>query len=660
MDLERALAAFLEESTELLAEMESLLVGAADRPLGSDELNALFRAMHTIKGSAGIFGFGYLAAFAHEAETVLDRIRDGDLALGEAVTGVLLDCHDHVKAVIGQWAAHEPIDEAQGEVLRARLAALQEGATPLAGGEVKGAAATLWRIHAAFDRSVFREGMEPTDIFGYLATLGDIVSVDADMSQMPGGDAFDPTSCYLVFTIVLHSDASVDVLRGAFGFLSDASDIRIEPDASAVATEALPEVAARPADDEPVAASRPVPASRWVKVEASRIDQVIDLVGELVIASSAASLMAFRHEDPALRETTECLVSLVDAIRTRVLGMRMIEIGEIFGRFPRLARDLSSETGKPVHLELQGSETELDKSMVDRLGEPLTHLVRNAIDHGIEPADARERSGKPAIGHVRLAARHEAGSIVIEVSDDGAGLDRERILARARERGLVGVADSPGDTEVFSLIFLPGFSTAEQVTTRSGRGVGMDAVRQVIDELRGTIDIASREGEGTTFRLRLPLTLAIIDGFLVKVAGSAFVIPLERVVECAELTGEGFPAGSFGCHDLRGEILPIIVLSAFFGVSGPRARRRNLVVVRFGEQRAGLVVDELEGECQIVVKPLGELFRHLKALSGSTILGNGDVALILDVSALIAMAVAASARQYSVAESPGSQPAKMQ
>ncbi|HNX94003.1 MAG TPA: chemotaxis protein CheA [Holophaga sp.] len=324
---------------------------------------------------------------------------------------------------------------------------------------------------------------------------------------------------------------------------------------------------------------------------------------------------------------------LVEEIRDNALSLRMVQIGDTFSRFRRIVRDVSQELGKSIELEVHGAETELDKSIVEKLSDPLMHIVRNAIDHGIEPLELRRERGKPDVGSLMLNAFHESGSIVIEVSDDGGGLNKDRILAKAIERGLVVEGASLSDSEITSLIFEPGFSTASSVSNLSGRGVGMDVVRRNIDELRGTVEVESYEGAGTTLRIRLPLTLAIIDGFRVGVEDTCYVVPLEMVIECLDL-GPFLESEENHLINLRGEVLPFLRLREIFGIPG-HAERERVVVVQFGDIRAGLVVDKLLGEFQTVIKPLGELFRHIKGIGGSTILGSGEVALILDVAQLI-------------------------
>jgi two-component system chemotaxis sensor kinase CheA len=376
--------------------------------------------------------------------------------------------------------------------------------------------------------------------------------------------------------------------------------------------------------------------SSFIRVRADKLDELINLVGELVIASAGASVIAQRGSDGDMIESASTLARLVEEVRDGALELRMVPIGDTFSRFDRLVHDLGHELGKEVDLVMTGVETELDKSMVERISDPLVHLVRNALDHGIEAPELRRQRGKPARGRLHLNAYHESGGIVIEVADDGGGLCREKILPRAIERGLVAPGSDLSDQEILRLIMEPGFSTAEQVTNVSGRGIGLEVVKRNVEALRGSVSIDSAEGEGTLIALRLPLTLAIIDGFLVRVGGSAYVVPLESVLECMELPPEERARFSdTGYVDLRGEVLPMLRLREVFEVHGEPARRENIVVVSCAGRRAGFVVDTLMGKSQTVIKPLGSLFERLSGISGSTILGNGEVALILDVQALV-------------------------
>ena len=372
--------------------------------------------------------------------------------------------------------------------------------------------------------------------------------------------------------------------------------------------------------------------AQLVRVHADKLDQLIDLVGELVIAGASANLLAQKSRQSELTEATSVLSRLVESIRDSALQLRMVQIGDTFTRFNRVVRDVAKELGKEIELTISGAETELDKTVVEKIGDPLMHLVRNSLDHGIEAAALRLERGKSACGRVSLNAYHDSGIIVIEVADDGGGINREKIRAKAIERGLIADGDTLTDKEMINLIFEPGFSTVDKVSKLSGRGVGMDVVRRNILGLRGTVDVASVEGQGSTFTIRLPLTLAIIDGFLVGIGKASYVIPLDSVVECIEHRNL---SGDRNFLNLRGEALPFVRLREMFDTEGQPPARESIVVVQFAGQRAGIVVDQLMGEFQTVIKPLGRMFAKLRGIGGSTILGSGEVALILDVAALV-------------------------
>ncbi len=551
-----------------------------------------------------------------------------------------------------------------------------------------------WHISLRFGPDVLRHGMDPLAFLRYLATLGEIVAIETLADAMPPAAELDPESCYLGFEIRFRTDAGKADIEQVFEFVRDECQLRILPPRSRIADylaliDELPEdklrlgemlvrcgaltraeldaglaeqQAAHAEADAPdgprprigevlvehqvvhrevveAAATRQAAVSekkaveaRLVRVPAEKLDQLIDLVGELVIAGASANLLAQRSRQSHLVESTSVLARLVEDIRDAALQLRMVQIGDTFGRFNRVVRDTSRELGKDIELVVTGGETELDKSVVEKLGDPLMHLVRNAVDHGIESPSVRTRCGKPAKGRVGLNAYHDSGSIVIEVSDDGAGLPLERIREKAVARGLLEEHAMPGEQDLVKLIFEPGFSTAEQVSNISGRGVGMDVVRRNIQGLRGAIDVKSRPGEGSTFVIRLPLTLAIIDGFLVGVGNATYVVPLDSVVECIELAHD---VGAASYLNLRGEVLPFVRLRELFEHPGTPPLRQNVVVVQYAGHKAGLVVDALLGEFQTVIKPLGALFRNIRGIGGSTILGSGEVALILDVAALV-------------------------
>jgi two-component system chemotaxis sensor kinase CheA len=375
--------------------------------------------------------------------------------------------------------------------------------------------------------------------------------------------------------------------------------------------------------------------SRSIRVDADKLDQLINLVGELIITGANVNMIAHKAQISELQESTSKLSLLVEEVRDSALQLRMVKIGATFSRFQRVVHDVSRDLGKEVDLLINGEDTELDKTVVEKIGDPLMHLVRNSMDHGIESADVRLARGKPARGTLKLNAFHDSGSIVITVQDDGGGLKRERILAKAIERGLIEAGHHLSDAEVYALIFEPGFSTAEKVTNLSGRGVGLDVVKRNITALRGTVALSSTEGVGTTVSVRLPLTLAIIDGFLIGVGKSVYAIPLDMIEECIAFSAES----GHDFTNLRGQVLPFIRLRELFGIKGQPVRGENIVVLKYNGQKAGLVVDTLMGEFQTVIKPLGDMFSQVKCISGSTILGNGGVALILDVPSLVRQAV---------------------
>ncbi len=490
--------------------------------------------------------------------------------------------------------------------------------------------------------------MDPVGFIRYLRTLGEISRITTHSEQLPDLQALDAESCYLGFEIELLADTDQATIEEVFEFVRDDCQLHIEPlrvASSAAESEQPAEapssaaVRTRSAED---ARSR---TGQYVRVQADRLDALINLVGELVIASAAAALSAQRSGDAATQEELLRVAGLVEEIRDGSLDLRMVPIGETFQRFQRVVRDASQELGKDIRLEINGGDTELDKTVVEQIADPLTHLVRNAVDHGVESAEQRAASGKSLQGLISLNAYHDIGTIVIEVRDNGGGLNRKRILEKAVQKGLVSADQKLSEKEIFNLIFEPGFSTADAVTNLSGRGVGMDVVRRNITALRGLVEVESTAGEGTCFRVRLPLTLAIIDGFLTGVGETSYVVPLESVVECVELTAaQRAETGARRFVNLRGEALPFIRLREHFQLKGQAGRRENMIVVGSGQSKAGLIVDTLLGEYQTVIKPLGELFVNLSGISGSTILGSGEVALILDIPSLIERAVLNDAR----------------
>ncbi|KRW58521.1 chemotaxis protein CheA [Pseudomonas sp. TTU2014-080ASC] len=690
MNLDQARAVVVQEARELLAEMDAALLHLEHSGFEAEQVNAVFRAVHTIKGSAGLFALDHLVSFCHTLESVLEQVRAGDTELDGALLSVLLTCGDYIAGMITEVEQgrehHDPDPD-----LRVRLLDQLSGYLQAAAAEphVQPAAAEpqhqtevlgspYWHISLRPFPQVLSLGLEPISFLRYLSAVGRIVQLRTLTHGIPSGAAFDPQLNYLSYEIQFECEAGQAAIEDVFTFLLEHCELNILPPHSPpeaytqlfrdlpegraellemlIACGALAEVDQAllvpvGADERDAVAdkteSTAAPKSKgeqlFIKVEVSKLDQLINLVGELVIADAAAR--AAQHGSEQTRqEASEVVTTLVEDIRDVSLALRMVAIGEVFQRFPRVVRDLSREMGKDIELHITGAETELDKSMVEKLSDPLLHLVRNAIDHGVESAHERLAAGKPARSQLRLNAFHESGSVVIEISDDGRGLDRARIHAKAVERGLLQPDQEVSDSDLFELIFRAGFSTAEAVSNLSGRGVGLDVVRTNIEKLRGEVELFSRAGQGTTVRVRLPLTLAIIEGFQVRVAGEAFVLPLEQVIECVDLSGQ---VGDHELLDLRGEALPFVRLRQLFGKPAAQGLRESLLVVQYGSSRAGIVVDQLMGELQAVIKPLGQLFAQNAFLSGSTILGDGSVALILDVAQLIKRASASAYTWHS-------------
>ncbi len=716
MNLDEALKTFIIESGELLEQMEAALLRIEQDPDDPDIINDIFRAAHTIKGSAGLFGLDYIVSFTHVAESVLDRVRSGELHIDGDLAALLLESADHIGTLVGHTAKGEEPNTESADLsiaIMERLGAYlgnKEKKTEGKKGEEKkaGVPAELdhkigkeggsavesdnWHISLRFGKDVLRNGMDPLSFIRYLATLGRIVHIVTLIDSIPPLKEMDAETCYLGFEIAFNSAADKSTIEGVFEFVRDDCQIRILPPNSKIGEylaliqdlpeedmrlgeilvlcgtltqcelekmlqqqqesgapvkigEALVEqhIVQAPVVEAALQKQKQVKETKTsesslIRVDAAKLDQLINLVGELIIAGAGASLAALRSGQADLIESTATLSRMVEEVRDSALSLRMVQIGATFNKFQRVVRDVSKELGKDIRLEISGAETELDKTVVEKIGDPLTHLVRNSMDHGIESAEVRLARGKPAQGTLKLNAYHDSGSIVIEVSDDGGGLNKDKILAKAIERGLVKPEQQLSDAEIYNLIFEAGFSTADAVSNLSGRGVGMDVVRRNIQALRGTVDIESEMGKGATMRIRLPLTLAIIDGFLVGVGNAAYVVPLDMVLECIEMSDAERNAtanAERGYLNLRGEVLPYLRLRDMFEVEGTPPRRENVVVVQYAGQKAGLVVDKLMGEFQTVIKPLGKVFGGVRGIGGFTILGSGEVALILDVQRLV-------------------------
>lgn len=643
---DQALSVFVAESAELLHEMESALLQCSGGAKDAEIVNRIFRAAHTLKGSSGLFGLSDITAFVHVLENLLDQVRRGLLPLDDALLEVLLDAKDHTQALVGRVAGEGlPPDQAltaQGEEVLAALGRIGAAAhsppdlsatVPLESkadsqSAVRSQPVGCWEIAVRFGPEVLQAGMDPLGIIRYLQRFGEVESIQIIDDSVPAIEELDPERCYIGLEIRFRTAADRARIESAFEFVREDCTLRLTP----------PVAAAAQSQGKTDAPKRSRQDSRMLRIPAGKLDALIDLVGELVIASASVGTLARREKNRALIESVSLMARLTNAVRDGSMRLRMVQIGEVFGRFHRIVRDVTKELGKEIDLVLTGSETELDKSLVERLADPLTHLVRNAVDHGIEPATARIALGKPARGRIELKAYHASGAVIVEVRDDGKGLDRERLLEKARTAGMIAANAAPSDEEIWNLVFEPGLSTAEAVTDLSGRGVGMDVVRRGVEALRGSIEIDTDRGKGTTFRIRLPLTLAVMDGFLFRVGNSHLLVPLDMVVECLQLPPQAAGEPRVDYMSVRGQIVPLLQLREHLALGGCAAARQYVVIVCLGARRAGLVVNALLGEVQAVIKPLHVLLSGTVCVAGSAVLGSGEVALMLDVPALLQQA----------------------
>ncbi|MGV7031295.1 chemotaxis protein CheA [Methylobacterium symbioticum] len=660
---------FRSEAADLLACLETTLLDLGDKPDDRGLIDTAFRALHTIKGSGAMFGFDRVAAFTHDFETAFDRVRRGEVPASVDLVNVSLAAKDFIRTLIEDPDATAPVI---GEAILAELERLITGpGRPAAAAsaettaiEAAPAEAAGWQIGLAFDPDILRNGTNPLALLDDLRDLGPC-TVTPRLDDLPDLDALDPETLAIGWDVTLAAPASREAIEDVFLFVRDEMTFRLAPlDATAapppaaatvatpVEAPAVPPVPTTPVPLPAPDAQRAPPrrsderAATTVRVEAQRLDELMDRVGELVIAQARLSQLAGLQEDPAITAISEEIERLSARLRDTTIGIRMVPIGTLFGRFRRLVHDLSRDLGKPVVFVTEGEETELDKTMIERLADPLVHLIRNAIDHGIEEPSRRAAAAKAATGRIALTAEHVGAQVLVSVRDDGAGLDAARIRAKAEEKGLVQPGTVLTDQQIYQFLFAPGFSTAQEISALSGRGVGMDVVKKTIESLRGTIDITTEPGAGTTVALRLPLTLAIIEGLLIRVGETRYVVPLSAVEECVELPESERSERGRDFLSIRGELVPFLRLRQLFGAAGAPDPHQKVIVVSVGEARVGLVVDQIIGNHQTVIKSLSKLQADVATFSGATILGDGTAALIIDVGQLVTGGRADPVREF--------------
>lgn len=677
-------AAFREEAYELLAELESALLELERSP--DEELVArTFRAMHTIKGSGAMFGFDEISEFTHQVETVYDQVRNGMTPVTNELIGETLKACDLIKAMLDGDGGGDATEKARlVAVFKSITADKGSGSrkdhpeqqyTPEAENDEK-----IYRIRFKPARNILLTGTDPLSLIEELRCLGECC-VTAHVDDIPGIAEIDAESCYTWWDIMLDTNRPPNSVRDVFIFVEDESELKIElvhgPEANRPGEQRLGEILVDRGDVTPETVAEVLKekkllgqilvdkglarktqveaalveqqqvreaqqkrqdgeAAGSIRVPSDKLDNLVNLVGELVTVQARLTQTAAASPDPRLNLIAEEVERLTLELRDSTLSIRMMPIGSTFSKFRRLVRDLSSQLGKEIEMVTDGASTELDKTVIDRLNDPLVHIIRNSIDHGIESPDEREAKGKRREGTVKLTAEHSGDCVVITVQDDGAGLDKVALKAKAVEKGIIPEAAELSEKELLSLIFAPGISTAKKITGVSGRGVGMDVVKQAITSLRGTIEISSERGAGTTIRIKLPLTLAIIGTLLVKVGGDFFLMPLSFVEECVELTREQVvSAHGRNIANVRGQMVPYIPLRERFSLPGATPDIQQVVVTQVNGEHVGILVDNVMGEHQTVIKSLGKAYRNICGISGATILGDGTVALILDIPQLV-------------------------
>jgi two-component system chemotaxis sensor kinase CheA len=663
--------AFQEEAREIVLELESALLELNERREDSELVGRVFRALHTIKGSGAMFGFDALAAFTHHIENAFDLVRNSRLTVTPDLISLSLAAVDQIKAMLDESAGRGLADPATSSQLLEKVRSLtgtietSPENKPVAAGEAASCAGSTvrdWRISFRPGPELLRTGSNPLLLFRELRQLGTL-QITADTSAIPPPSELDPQRCYITWNMVLTTAAELDEIRDVFIFVEDSCELTIEPRATEPCADS-PQIADGPASapvEKPPDETRRNPEQSAqpssIRVTAAKLDQLVDLVGQLVTVQARLAEVAARHEDRDMVAVAEEIEALTTELRETSMGMRTLPLRSTFERFKRLVYDLGRTLHKEVELTFDGGDTELDKTVLDHLNDPLMHLIRNSMDHGIESPEVRRAAGKQATGTIHLSARHAGAQVLVCVSDDGKGIDREAVRARAIEKGLATADARLSESEIFSFILAPGFSTAREVSDVSGRGVGMDVVRRNVEALRGSIEIASRPGAGSTVTLRLPLTLAIIDGLLVRVGQARFVMPLGNTVECVELTRQDI-ANANGKHlaNIRGEIIPYIRLSEYLHMHTERPEREQVMVAETEHGRFGFVVDQVLGDHQTVIKNLGRLYRDVQEVSGATILGDGTVALILDLHRLAQNVIrSSSVRPHTQVRAPCSQ-----
>lgn len=655
IDISQFHETFFEESFEGLDIMESTLLELDLGEVDNENINTIFRAAHSIKGGSATFGFNDIASFTHVIETLLDEMRDLKRDVTQESVDLLLTSVDCMREMMNATRDSEEIDRTKIDETHNKLETMLGSEPIIAKNDNTGTPEQVrnirdWSIDFKPDANMMKTGNDPMRIIKEIHTLGETI-VTIDTSQVPDIHEISPEDCYLSWNIHLKSSCSEADIKEIFDWVEDECTLTIK-DTTPVETdtELTTQIGNSTTGKAPVGSKKNKKSRQEggsIRVNIDKVDDLINMVGELVITQS---MMGQLDEDietfdaariEKLREGLALLERNTRELQESVMRIRMMPISSIFNRFPRMVHDLSAQLGKEIELKITGETTELDKTVMEKIGDPLVHLIRNSVDHGIETSELRAKTDKPKVGTINLDAYHKGGNIIIDIIDDGAGFNKERIKEKAIEKGLINPQDELSEEKIYDLIFQPGFSTAEVVSDVSGRGVGMDVVKRNIRELGGNIEITSTQGSGTTFSIRLPLTLAILDGQLVSVGSETYIIPLVSIIESLQINPEqaNVISGKHEVYKLRNEYIPIIRLHEVFDIPNAMTDLSTalLVVIEGAGQKVGLMVDDLLGQQQVVIKSLETNFKRIEGLSGATILGDGKVALITDVDGLVSI-----------------------
>ncbi len=652
IDLEQFHETFFEESFEGLDIMESGLLELEQGEVDLENINTIFRSAHSIKGGSGTFGFTAVAEFTHDMETLLDQMRNGERQVSVPVVEVLLNSVDVLRNMLNaiRDGSDIDVDSVADTTVAIKQILGEEVSEPEPEETEKKVAAKGWLVHFKPHVDIMKTGNDTVRLLRELNSLADTAEVSIDNDSLPPLSELEPEECYQSWSInLIGGEVTEDDIREVFAWVDDECDLTIE----SLADEENYIGPERRDDDRRQKSperrkterrtSKPAESSS-IRVNISKVDELINMVGELVITQSMLSRFGEAEEfNPAtierLKDGLAQLEGHTRELQESVMRIRMMPISFAFQRFPRLVHDLSSTFDKKIELVMTGEATELDKTVLEKIGDPLVHLVRNSLDHGIESPQVRIDAGKSETGVIELSAFHQGGNIVIQIKDDGAGLNKDKIISKAKEKGLVTNEERLTDDQIYDLIFRPGFSTADVVSDVSGRGVGMDVVRRNIRELGGAVEVKSTPGEGSVFTIRLPLTLAILDGQLVGIGDETYILPVISIIESLQVKTENINAvaGNAEVYRLRDEYIPIVRLYHIFGIKPVSSQLENglLVVVEAEGKKIAIYVDDLLGQQQVVIKSLETNFKKIEGLSGATILGDGTVALIIDIAGLI-------------------------